>query len=152
MIFLKILNVPIRMIFVNLVTFVTPGGPLRWSNVVKYVIQTSSPTIPQPISGLPVALRDCGFSGGKNVATECNSSPWSSAVVMVKWFYINFRKPDLVTHQDSYSLPCIDATLYLLAGSTLFSTLGLALGYWQVKLHPADQERQLFLPQRSLWV
>ena len=64
MVFLKIPNVPIRMVFVNPVTFMTLGRPLRWTNVVKYVIQTSSPTIQQPTSGLPVALRDCGFSGG----------------------------------------------------------------------------------------
>ena len=63
MVLLKIPNVPIRMVFVNPVTFVTPGGPLRWSNVVKYVIQAFNLTIRQPISGLPVALRDCGFSG-----------------------------------------------------------------------------------------
>ena len=36
------------------------------------------------------------------------------------------------------------ATLDSLAGSTLFSTLHLASGYWQVELYPADREKTAF--------
>ena len=49
-----------------------------------------------------------------------------------------------MTHRDAFLLPCIDATLDLLADSTLFTTLDLALGYWQVELDSNDKEKTAF--------
>ena len=54
-----------------------------------------------------------------------------------------------MTHWDDFPLPRIDATLDLLADSTLFTTLDLALGYWQVELDSADKEKQLSLLRRA---
>ena len=77
-------------------------------------------------------------------------SPWSSPVVMVKkkdgsWrFCIDYHKLNGATHRDAYPLPRIDATLDSLAGSTLFTTLDLASGYWQVEVAPQDKEKTAF--------
>ena len=77
-------------------------------------------------------------------------SPWSSPVVMVKkkdgsWrFCIDYHKLNAATHRDAYPLPKIDATLDSLAGSTLFTTVDLASGYWQVEVAPQDKEKTAF--------
>ena len=79
-----------------------------------------------------------------------SNSPWCFPVVMVKknngsWrFCIDFRKLNAATYWDIYPFPCIDATLDSLAGSTLFTTLDLASGYWQVELDPVNKEKITF--------
>ena len=79
-----------------------------------------------------------------------SASPWSSPVVMVKkrdgtWrFCIDYRKLNAVTHQDAYPLPRIDETLDSLSGSTYFTTLDLAAGYWQVGIEECDKEKTAF--------
>lgn len=134
--------------------FVTAGGQLGCTGTVRHTIQTSGLPIRQPMRRLPVALKTTVDSQVETMLQQKiiqpSCSPWSSPVVMVKkkngeWrFCVDFRKLNLVTHQDAYPLPRIDATLDLLAGSTLFTTLDLASGYWQVELDPADKEKTAF--------
>ena len=84
-----------------------------------------------------------------------NNSPWSSPVVMVKkkngsWrFCIDYRKLNTATHQDAYPLPRIDATLESLTDSTLFTTLDLASGYWQVEIEERDKEKTEFSTEKE---
>ena len=86
----------------------------------------------------------------KNKVIRPSTSPWSSPIIMVRkkdgsWrFCIDFRKLNSVTHKDAYPLPRIDETLESLAGSTIFSTLDLASGYWQVELEESDKEKTAF--------
>ncbi|KAG5888496.1 hypothetical protein JTB14_015741 [Gonioctena quinquepunctata] len=48
-------------------------------------------------------------------------------------------------------LPRIDDTLDTLAGSTIFSTLDLKSGYWQVELAQEDREKTAFTIGSGLW-
>ena len=59
-------------------------------------------------------------------------------------FCIDYRKLNEVTYCDAYPLPQKDATLDFLAGATLFTTLDLASGYWQVEVDPSDKEKTVF--------
>ena len=67
-------------------------------------------------------------------------SPWASAVVLVRKkggglrFCIDLRKLNERTVKDAYSLPRIDDALDCLRGASLFSSLDLRAGYWQVEL------------------
>ena len=59
-------------------------------------------------------------------------------------FCVDYRKLNSVTHRGAYPLPRIDATLDALSGFSLFSTLDLASGYWQVKVAEPDKEKTAF--------
>ena len=48
-------------------------------------------------------------------------------------------------YRNAYPLPRIDATLGSLTGVTLFTTVDLAFGYWQVEVDSADKEKTAFL-------
>eukprot|EP00731_Ephydatia_muelleri_P037182 Em0411g3a len=123
--------------------FVSENGALGRTKVVKHRINTSGSPIRQPLHRQPESLKgDMNEKVRKMLSRGVirpSSSPWSSPVVMVRkkngsWrFCIDYRKLNAVTHQDAYPLPRIDATLESLAGSTLFTTLDLASGYWQLQ-------------------
>ena len=73
-------------------------------------------------------------------AIQKSSSPWASAVVLVRKkdgslrFCIDLRKLNAHPIKDTYSLPCIDEMLDCLGGATIFTSLDLKSGYWQVEM------------------
>ncbi|KAL5516223.1 hypothetical protein EMCRGX_G001504 [Ephydatia muelleri] len=139
--------------------FVSENGALGRTKVVKHRINTSGSPIRQPLRRQPESLKgDMNEEVRKMLSRGVirpSSSPWSSPVVMVRkkngsWrFCIDYRKLNAVTHQDAYPLPRIDATLESLAGSTLFTTLDLASGYWQVEIEEDDKEKTAFSTEKG---
>ena len=73
-------------------------------------------------------------------AIRHSNSPWSSAIVLVRKkdgrlrFCIDLRKLNNRTVKDAYSLPRIETLLDTFLGSTIFTTLDLKAGYWQVEM------------------
>ncbi len=69
-----------------------------------------------------------------------SKSPWCSPVRLVKKkdgslrVCVDYRKLNNVTIKDSYPLPRIEDLFPQLANARLFTTLDLALGYYQVKM------------------
>ena len=51
---------------------------------------------------------------------------------------VNYRELNKKTIKDVYPLPRPDEVQDKLEGSTVFSTLELQSGYWQLLVHPAD--------------
>ena len=74
-----------------------------------------------------------------------SKSPWCSPVVLVRKkdgkmrMCIDLRMLNSRTVRDAYALPRVDETLDALSGSTVFTSLDLKWGYWQV---PLDAESQ----------
>ena len=131
--------------------FVVGGEPLGCTSVVQHDIQTSGPPIRQPLRRLPVALKRTVTEEVSKMLTQGvirhSSSPWSSPVVLEdkSWrFCVDYRKLNNVTHWDAYPLQRINTTLDSLNHCSLFTTLDLASGYWQVDVTEQDKEKTAF--------
>ena len=85
------------------------------------------------------------------------SSPWASPVVMVRKkdgthrFSVDYRDLNAQTKADTFPLPRIDDVLDQLGKSRYFSTLDLASGYWQIKVHPESVEKTAFVTPQGLY-
>ena len=85
------------------------------------------------------------------VGAICKSnSPWASAIVLVRKkdgslrFCIDLCKLNAQTIKDAYSLPHIDETLDCLGGATIFTSLDLRSGYWQVEMEEESKPLTTF--------
>ena len=73
-----------------------------------------------------------------------SNSPWASPITLVPkkggemHFCTDFRKLNAVTVKDTYPLPLIQDIFDNLQGATMFSTLALKSGYWQIPV--AEEE------------
>ena len=83
-------------------------------------------------------------------AIKKSNSPWSSNVVFARKkdgslrLCLDFRKLNARTVQDAYHLPKIEETFDRLAGATLFSSLDLQSGYWQIPMKDEDKAKTAF--------
>ena len=86
-----------------------------------------------------------------------SNSPWTSPVVVVEKkngklrLCVDYRKLNNVTKKDSYPLPRIDDMLETLSGSTWFSSLDMASGFWQVEMKPEDREKTAFVTKYGIY-
>ena len=87
-----------------------------------------------------------------------SSSDWASPIVLVKKkdgtlrFCVDYRELNSTTKADLFPLPRIDDLLDLLGESKFFSTLDLASGYWQVRVHPDSVEKTAFVTHQGFRV
>ena len=87
-----------------------------------------------------------------NHIIEESTSPWMAPAVFVKKktgeirLCVDYRELNKKTTRDAYPLPLPDEVQDCLAGSSIFSTLDLQSGYWQIPEHPRDREKTAFSP------
>ncbi len=80
-----------------------------------------------------------------------SASEWAAAPVLVRKkcgavrYCLDYRKLNGVTIKDRFPLPNINDCLDTLQGNTLFSTLDLAMGYYQIMIHPDSQNKTAFI-------
>jgi len=81
-----------------------------------------------------------------------SNSPWMAPAVYVPKksgqlrICVDYRELNKCTIKDSYPLPHPDEVQDRLAGSTIFSTLDLHSGYWQLPVNAAYREKTAFYP------
>ena len=86
-----------------------------------------------------------------------STSPWASPVVKVRkkdggWrMCVDYRRLNFVTKFDCFPLPRLDKALDAFAGATVFSSLDLAMAYYQVPVKPADVEKTAFITHVGLY-
>ena len=85
-----------------------------------------------------------------------SNSPWASPVVLVRKkngthrFCVDYHELNGVTKADTFPLPRVDDLLDQLGEARYFSTLDLAAGYWQIKVHPESQSKTAFVTHQGL--
>ena len=141
--------------------FALEEGERGETNLMQLEIDTGNATpIKQQPRRLPFAVReevaqqlDAMTAAG---VIQPSQSPWASPVVLVRKkdgthrFCVDYRSLNAVTKTDTYPLPRIDDLLDQLSHAKFFSTLDLAAGYWQIKVHPDSQPKTAFATQYGL--
>ena len=142
--------------------FALNPNELGTTQLVTHSIDTGShPPIKQPIRQTPFALRKKVDQLVQDMldqgVVEASQSPWASPIVLVQKndggvrFCVNYRDFNRTTKLDEFPLPRIDDILDQLTGSSHFSTLDLASGYWQIVLDRQSKEKTAFTTYSSLF-
>ena len=131
------------------------GENLGYCSVFPHTIDTgTSPPIKQAARRLPYYRRVILKSLlddllAKGIIRE-SCSAWASPIVLVSKkdgstrLCVDYRKMNAVTKPDAFPLPRIDDTIDSLHGCSLFTTLDLASGYWQIALDEQDSCKSAF--------
>ena len=143
-------------------TFAVEEGDRGETDLIQVTIDTGG-AIPrrQAVRRTPFAIRTEVARQLENMQSQGviqpSSSPWASPVVLVRKkdgslrFCIDYRHLNLVTKPDVFPLPRMDDLLDQLGQSKFFSTLDLASGYWQVKIHLDSREKTAFITYQGLF-
>ena len=142
--------------------FAKSDSDLGRTGLIKHSIDTgNNKPIKQSMRRLPIHQRMEEEKQVKQMlergVIEKSSSPWSSAIVLVKKkdgstrCCIDYRMLNKITVNDAYPLPRTDDCFDALVGSKWFSTLDLCSGYWQVEMDPKDKEKTAFICRSGLY-
>ena len=84
-------------------------------------------------------------------------SPWASPITLVPKpdgsvrFCGDYRKLNAVRVEDSHPLPHIQDIFDALHGSSVFTTIDLRSGYWQIPMAESDIPKTAFVTHRGLY-
>ena len=114
-----------------------------------------------PIRRMPFAVRQEVarqlHNMQRNGVIQPSKSPWASPDVLVKKrdgshrFCVDYQGLNSVTTADNFLLPHIDDLLDQLGDSKYFSSIYLASGFWQIRMHPSAQEKTAFVMPQGLF-
>ncbi len=78
-------------------------------------------------------------------------SSWTSPVVIATkkdgspQFCVDYRKLNAAIHADRWPLPRVDEILDDMEGSSVFTTIDLFQGYWQIKMDETCKKKAAFI-------
>lgn len=100
---------------------------------------------------------DCIEEMLKDGIIRPSDSPWASPIVLTgkrdgsTRFCCDYRKLNTITKKDSHPLPFIQDVFDQVAGASIFSTLDLKAGYWQMPMAPESIPKTAFLCHIGLY-
>ena len=132
------------------------------TDLIEFMIDTGDAApVRQRVRRMPFALRREVSNQLQKMqesgVIQPSSSPWASPVVLVRKkdgshrFCVDYRRLNSMTKLDSYPLPRIDDLLDQLGRSQYFTTLDLAAGYWQIKVHQDSIPKTVFITPQGLY-
>lgn len=140
--------------------FYVEGDVLEATDLVTHTIKTTDDTPifqrqHRPAETLSKEISKQTKDLKKNEIIDDSDSPYNSPVWIVpkkpgpdgqkRWrMVIDFRRLNDITIEDSYPLPNITSILDKLGGAQYFSTLDLAMGFHQIKMHPDLKSKTAF--------
>ena len=66
-------------------------------------------------------------------------------------FCVDYRGLNAVSKSDSFPLPRIKDLLDVLGQAKYFSSIDLASGFWQIRMHPNSREKTAFITPHGLY-
>lgn len=145
----------------NILVFYEHAGLGRVKGVLHEIVTTTE----EPIRTRPYRLtRDEEESLEEELKTlldlgiiEPSNGKYTSPVFFVPKkdgklrLVVNFQKLNDITVRDGYPLPHIDDILDSLGGSSCFTVLDAAFGFWQIPLHPNSIEKTGFCTKKGTY-
>ena len=107
-------------------------------------IHTTAGPIKQPPYRMPFSKRqkveECVDEMLRDGIIRPSNSPWASPITLVPKkdgstrFCVDYRKLNAITRKDAHPVPLIQDVFDQLNGATIFSTIDLRSGYWQIPM------------------
>lgn len=142
--------------------FASKDKPLGLCNILEAEIDTDGARpIRQRAYSTPLAKRriieDEIESMLENGIIRPSASPWASPITMVPKkdgstrFCIDYRKLNNVVVKNAYPLPLIRDIFAQLGDMTVFSTLDMKAGYWQIPMNQNSISKTAFICHKGLF-
>lgn len=154
----------IRFLGKNRDIFTKDLSELGSTNLHNHVINTGDA---KPVSSAPYRQNPekCRILGNlikemeESGIIEESTSPWHSPVVLVRkpnneWrFAVDYRKLNAVTELMSFPIPHMTDVFDTLADAkaSVYSTLDLLSGFWQVPLHKSTKHKSAFITEQGIY-
>ncbi len=136
---------------------------LGQTSIIKHQIITSD-FIPVRRRAYPVPVNKLNFIDEEVKAMlskgiiQPSTSPWAAPVVLVlkkddgMHFCVDYRALNAKTPLDGFPMPQIQDILESVYGATVFSTLDLRTGYWQVAMDESSIQKTAFVTKYNQYV
>jgi len=140
-----------------------PLKPTTTSVVMHQIDTGNNPPIrvpPYPLARSlePDAKRQIDEMLVNKIIEPTNDSAWGFPIVLAmkkdgsRRFCVDYRKLNAITKTSSYPIPLISELLDCFNGAKYFSSLDLASGYWQIKMHPDSREKTAFVSKWGTFI
>lgn len=135
---------------------------LGLTHLAEHIIDTGTARpIKQPFRRTPMAFAGEEKKAIEKLQQQCvirpSNSPWASPILLVRKKdgtvrpCVDYRSVNKVTKVDAFPIPKVDQCIDAVAGATIFSTLDLTSGYFQVPVREEDIPKTAFTTKHGLF-